>query len=295
MKTDRVVRNIRKILKLVIISNFTYFFIEVGYACLQNEAAEYIGSLLRIQTWIKFIVFNTSPFSTHLWYLSAYLYVLLIDYLISYVNVQVRTKIDRIVPIVIPLLLSVDLVMGKYAVVLFGRTFPVDIVRNFLFVGLPYYYLGHLLSSDGVATWVTKVKQNSKGVLLSISLIGLSVGCTLAEYIFFTASGLASTRDHYIGTTFLAVSVFLTAMLYPDAGRNSFLKVIGERYSLAIYLIHPVLIKVLRFMLNRFDLYDEFEYVAAVVVYIISLVITYIWMYLKRMCRTVQGQQSYGE
>ncbi len=282
LKTRRVVNNIKKILKLVILSNLAYFLIEIGYACLQNELADYVGSLLNMQTWIKFVVFNTSPFSTHLWYLSAYLYVLLIDYLTSKMNVQARVKVDRIIPAIIPLLLLVDLIMGKYAVVIFGRTFPVDIVRNFMFVGLPYYYLGRILSSEGIAAWVTKVRCGFKGVLLSIVLIGASVACTLTEYGFFTASGLVSTRDHYIGTTLLAVSVFLVTMLYPNVGKNSFLKTIGGGYSLSIYLIHPILIKVLRIMLTRFDFYGEFEYVAAVVVYILSLAITHIWMSLKK-------------
>ena len=45
----------------------------------------------------------------------------------------------------IPILLLTDLILGKYSLLFLDREFPVIYVRNFLFVGLPYFALGACL------------------------------------------------------------------------------------------------------------------------------------------------------
>ena len=102
-----------------------------------NQGSVYIPSLREL---FNFIVLNENPFGGHLWYLGAYLYVLLIAMIIS------KYKIWKYMFYAIPILLLTDLILGKYSLLFLDREFPVIYVRNFLFVGLPYFALGAFYS-----------------------------------------------------------------------------------------------------------------------------------------------------
>ena len=68
--------------------------------------------------WIDFIVLNENPFGFHLWYLGAYLYVLLI---VGFVD-----KYDKwnYLFMLIPILLAGDLIFGKYSLLLLNKEYP---------------------------------------------------------------------------------------------------------------------------------------------------------------------------
>lgn len=85
---------------------------------------------------IDFVLLNDNPWGFHLWYLGAYLYVLLICILID------KYKKWHIAFMMTPILLITDLIMGKYSLLIMNREFPYIYVRNFLFVGLPYFLIG---------------------------------------------------------------------------------------------------------------------------------------------------------
>lgn len=127
----RLVHAIKRIIGILIWSTVLFAVIKffmVGYNSFMN-----ISSLRFL---IKFIIFNDNPYGFHLWYLSAYLYVLVIAWFVN------RWNLFRWVFMVIPLLLIFDLSFGKYSILLWGREFPFIICRNWLFVGVPYFFLG---------------------------------------------------------------------------------------------------------------------------------------------------------
>ena len=97
------------------------------------------GFVPSIRQMIEWVVLNDCPFGFHLWYLYAYLYVLLVVYIID------KHKQWKWLFISIPFLLMTDLAFGKYCLVVFGKEFPYILVRNFLCVGLPYFALGAML------------------------------------------------------------------------------------------------------------------------------------------------------
>ena len=53
-----------------------------------------------------------------------------------------KLKIEKCLVFAAPFLLMGDLILGKYSVLLLGREFPYILVRNFLFVGIPYFCIG---------------------------------------------------------------------------------------------------------------------------------------------------------
>ena len=96
-------------------------------------------SFLSLTALCNMILFNENPFGFHLWYLMAYLYVLLI------VKWAYRKRSLNILYIAIPFLLLTDLVFGKYSLLIWGREFNYIYMRNFAFVGIPYFTIGMLL------------------------------------------------------------------------------------------------------------------------------------------------------
>jgi surface polysaccharide O-acyltransferase-like enzyme len=132
IKQERLKRNLKHIGIIALWSTALFAFWK-EFICIFIEGHIYIPSANSLLAWV---VFNDSPFEYHLWYLFAYLYVLLIVALINKYNKW------EILYCVVPILLIADLAFGSYSILLWGWEPPYIYVRNFLFVGLPYFAIG---------------------------------------------------------------------------------------------------------------------------------------------------------
>lgn len=129
----RIGRNLKHIAKITLWATVLFIFWKEFTSIKQGG---YVPSIREMMEWG---VLNDCPFGFHLWYLYAYLYVLIIVLAID------KYKRWRWLFMSMPLLLLTDLAFGKYSLVVFNKEFPYILVRNFLFVGLPYFALGALL------------------------------------------------------------------------------------------------------------------------------------------------------
>lgn len=133
-------KQIKKIICLIAISNVLFFAWNIILEfVLQKDVLLYIKSTFTISNLIRLLVFNYSPFGSHLWYLNALLYVYFITHIFRALN------IEKLLFVFIPVLLAGDLIFGKYSLLIFRREIPYLFVRNFLFVGIPYFSLGILI------------------------------------------------------------------------------------------------------------------------------------------------------
>lgn len=181
-----------------------------------------------------------------------------------------RLNIRKLVYIATPVLLIGDLVLGKYSMVLFGREFPYVIVRNFMFVGIPYFSIGCLIKR-----YESSLKERLKNSALIVMSIVFML-TTLLERFILVSADLNPTRDHYISSTFLAVTVFMIAVketgIFGCGGRIiDILKHIGEKYSTWIYIIHPIFITILGVFMKMIGAYSIYQYGAPIVVYIATV------------------------
>ncbi len=242
-------KQIIKIFKLLMSANLLYFFWSLAWTFIKGDSiTAYISNVLSLESIYKFIVFNESPFGGHLWYLGSILYVLLIVFAI-----EIKWTRKVLYPL-IPILLLTDLVFGKYSVLLFGTTFPYIFVRNFLFVGLPYFLIGDLLN-------IYKIKiKNSKALLLSL----LFVVTTFIEKFALVYFDVNADREHYISTTFLAVCVFLWANnlnIKDNRKLTGIICYVGANLSTYIYIIHPIFITIMSAIMNYVSRYIGFDMV----------------------------------
>lgn len=132
---ERIQRNLKHVAKITLWATVLFIFWK-EFTSIKNGG--FLPSARQILEWV---VLNDCPFGFHLWYLYAYLYVLII------VSMVDKHRLWRWLFMSIPLLLLTDLAFGKYSLVVFNKEFPYVFVRNFLFVGLPYFALGALLKT----------------------------------------------------------------------------------------------------------------------------------------------------
>lgn len=215
-----------------------------------------------LRQWIFFFIFNENPFAGHLWYLGAYLYVLLIMLIVD------KYKLWRYMLWLTPLLLLGDLVFGKYSLLLLGREFPFVYVRNFLFVGISYFMLG---------IWC----KTHLDKLLAVNRYIYSGGAILftftssMEKTFLLDLGKSPMREHYLSTTFLAICLFMFVLSYKNV-HGSKISQLGERDSLYIYVFHPLFVMALPMFIKRMpNMMDTFyQYVAPLIVLAATIVFT---------------------
>lgn len=228
----------------------------------------FISNSFSVKSILQFVLFNESPFGAHLWYLGAILYVLIIIFLF-----EKKWHRQKLYPL-IPVLLLFDLALGKYSLLLFGQSVPYFLIRNFLFVGLPYFLIGDMLNTRNI-----KIKPKNS-LLLSIVFIIT----TLTERFLLGYFNVNAVRDHYISTTLLAISVFLSAVHF-DKKRNNIiydgLCYTGANLSSGIYILHPVFItimaKAVGFMSKYINISIAYSYIAPFAIMVVTTIA--VWVY----------------
>ena len=144
----------------------------------------------------------------------------------------------------------------------FGHEKPYIIVRNWLFVGLPYFSIGMLVKEKEALT--KKIKK-----LILLIIIGVSVFTTLLERYLLEISACNAKRDHYLSTTFLAVSLFLFYMYYVQS-KDTILSRIGRKDSTWIYILHPMVISVLRKAFEVIGVSKVINYIFPIVIFAVT-------------------------
>ena len=243
-------KQIRKVAILFVEANLIYCAWSYFYGAVSGNFP-----VISFDTLLKFVFLNESPFSGHLWYLGAVLYTQIVIYLLE------KWQIKRAIYMKIPILLLTDIVFGKYSILLFGREFDYLLVRNWLFVGIPFFSIGMLM--------------NEKKLRIGWWGIPVFTLTTILERFLLVRNGLNAARDQYISTIFLSISVLSFALEYKGS-INNWLAQIGNRLSAWIYIIHPIFVTCFTFIASRIGIQKVWGYVGAVFVFVISVVFVYI-------------------
>lgn len=260
-KNNRVKKQLVAISRITVIASLLYIGWYTFLAYYQSTGVKkYFSSTFNPNNLIKWIFFNDVPIAFHLWYLYAYVYVLLVVQAIGRF-----LSIKRVFAIV-PCLLSVDLIFGKYSLLLFNREFPVYYTRNFLFVGLPFFLLGYLIVSERKVREFTR-KIKSIHVIMAFIL-------SMVEYGVLTFLNVNATRDHYIGTDFLVFAIFSVALNYSANSKTAdIIAKMGRKYSLTIYIIQVVWINIMTSVVLRIPkIQGLYKVLGPVIVFCLSLV-----------------------
>lgn len=251
---ERLKRNIRNIFKITFHTTLLYI-VWSEFISFVSKGVLFSFDLNNIVDWL---IFNDCPFGFHLWYLYAYLYVLLI-----YGLFEMKGKANILLCLT-PFLLLLDVLLGKYGMLLWHIDVPVVYLRNFLFVGIPYFCLGIILKKF-------KYLMPTNRFLLSGGVI-FFIGTSYFERWIVTALGIQSSRDHYVSSTFLAVCIFLLVTSFTIKRECLFIK-LGNRDSLYIYILHPLILASLAVVVNRIGWSDIYSYVVPFVCFTVTMIL----------------------
>ncbi len=265
---------LKRTLQLLLIANLFYLVFWVAYQLITKQSIlSYLRGLLNKRTLFHFFILNETPLALHLWYLGALLYALAILWLF-----EKKCSWKRLYPL-IPILLLINVVLGQYADVLFGRVISFVWTRNFLFLGIPCVLLGDLF-------YHTKHKIKNSHLALMCALFTVT---TVAEEYLLEMAGSQSPRDLYISSIFLAISAFGLATNIQTTQGNISKKVayVGSRLSLGIYIIHPFFIIILNFAASLLGQWCKpieqiYSYVGPILVLVVSVVVVFVSQWLKK-------------
>lgn len=238
--SGRAKNQIIKILTLTFWASLFYFIF--NGILVSGDIKSYLRSYLSLKAIVKFVVLCASPFQGHLWYLSSILYVLVGIALVE--KKWSRKKLYWLIPV----LLVGHLVLGKYSRLLLGRALPMSLVRNEVFVGLPFFLFGDYFwrKKEAVEKWT-----ECKGLLGGVSLI--LVLTSILESKFLAVRGLTTEVEQGISTILLSLSLFIFFVKISCRGGGVLrcMARIGQQYSTMIYIIHPAFLSLLGSLLGE--------------------------------------------
>lgn len=253
--------HMKKIFNMTIAFSFLYFVWDCSLQVRGGDLEFFLSNKFTVKHLFSWLVLNGSCFGNHLWYMWAALYALL------FLRMVDRLDFRSIFYMSIPFLLLAN----------YGLSFQVNglLYRNFLFTGIPYVGIGCLLYE--YRNNIIKIFQTVTGMkLLAIILFLCFLQCV--ELFVYLKFNLRLSRDHYLMTLPLSLFVFGYAMAYPSLGKDTFLSIIGKRYSAYIYGFHVILIPFGAHMLRYLGFGVGYEYYISILVFILSLFVS--WMYL---------------
>lgn len=263
-------RQIKKCLLLVLYSNALYMTYKLGMGVWGNHIAfkKVFQSLINLKTLWQWLLFNKSPFAMHLWYISALLYVLIVVWFYE------RFKMGGISKI-IPVLLGLNLLLGKYSYMFLKRSFPVFVSRNFLFLGIPYFLIGINLRENQPFSKINRRSGHSQtGPVASFLIL------TVAEESLLQYFGVSASADHYISTPFLCVTVF-SLFVNGYVGENTIFSRIGQKYATCIYVVHPMVVNMLDGICKGVAGNLLYQFMKPFVVYSVSILVGMIFKSIK--------------
>ncbi len=251
-------KQIKKVLILIILANFLYFI----FGIIINGKVD----LPTKEDIFKSLIFNSSPFAFHLWYLNALLYVLVIAYIADKLNIRKRMYF------LIPVLLVTNIIFGEYAIVLFNKDYDPIYMRNFLFIGIPYFLIGDLLYKNK-ENLIKKFSIKKLTILIPILVL-----TTVLEEHILTINKMDAIGDIYISTTFLAIAIFLFAIQVKQVSNENILAIIGRKYSTYIYVLHLVFIDIFNKYVSSNNILNNS---IQIIIFLASLLVAIIYVSFK--------------
>lgn len=193
-----------------------------------------LGEQFSVIPLLKLILLNAPTYGYHLWYISALIYVLLIcwftDRLFSRKNWKAVCFVLFGTGILLPILCR-----------LAGLPFREELVRNFLFEGLPMFYLGRYVADRrrSLCSWqITKTGIVGVGLLV----------CLLVEALLYNAFSISTPLR--LMPCCIAIYMVVIGLLAGEKVHKGTvlyrLARIGGGYSSVVYICHMVFVIILK-------------------------------------------------
>lgn len=197
----------------------------------------------------------------HLWYLNAYLQVLVV------MVIAMKLRILKYVWYFIPIGIIFGLLTGSYEFHCDQLPRSILLSRNFFTMGIPCVGIGWLLKK--YYRQISKIVSYS--IFISVILLVLSIVEVVT--LHFAVSG---PKGDFVITTFpLAASIMLVCLKYPLLGCKTLLENTGIKYATYIYIFHMFVLKTL--LMANGDMLKLPDYTIPFIVYVVTIIFIQIW------------------
>ncbi len=268
---NKKLKKLKAIALLAIKAMIFYMIIDL-LKCIINKKNIYlyINEVFNIKKIAKFFLFNEPISGFHLWYLFAILYCLAIIYIL---NKIIHNRIEQLLIIFTPVLLLISLIFGKYSLAFLGVDIPIICVRNFAFDAIPFFSIGFIIRKWNI---VDRTRDCKIRYMLIVAILFAVLNC-LENYLL-RLYNVNATRESYISTIFLAISVFIIFTNNYWNGKFKLFYIIGKEYTLYIYIIHIIILdciwNLIKYMPGQ--TYSITQYLIPIIVFVLSIIVSII-------------------
>ena len=273
VKRGKELKQIKKVIILILVANAVLFILNIIYIHNISDILNWLRSCISKESINNLLVFNEGIIkghfgSSHVWYLNALLYILIIAYAFRNLN------IFKILYYLTPILLIMGFIVECFSKQLFGVSFIENdryyIYRNFLTVGIPYFCIGNLLNKVNIDALKPK-----RYILMVVSLI--LIGISYIEFRIELHFGLSTNGEFFIATPFCAVCIFLFFCCFFETEKLSriskFFALIGRKYVVWIYIFHLPIIVLIDDALLCFGISSPNKIMLSMLTLVFSLVV----------------------
>lgn len=228
---------LKKSFNKVLITLFSAVFFYIIYIVLYNYCNQLPFDYNNIIKFPRRILLNLgfSFLGIHLWYLEAYLWVLL--FLRIVIRLKIFNQLIYFIPILLCFCITYNYLTAFYSEILSAYYIPNTIVvtRNFLFTGLPFFLLGHFLQ---IYEQKLTLYRFSNGLLFNILFVCFLINVLEARFVGPTELEL------YISNIFQVILLMIFAIRLKSQSFFPIIERIGNRHSLNIYIYHIALMPI---------------------------------------------------
>lgn len=280
---------IPRILAIACLSSLLYLAVGIVQSYTGESTGgivHFFSKLCSLRVIVKLIVFNVPLAGTPLWYLFAYLYVLIFYYwgasfVLKHRGVTISLSVG---------LLLVFAIYDAYSVKLFGNISAFGIhdltgnsifVRNAYFDGLPFFTLGFWFKE--------RMRDDSFQGKTPILIV-----CALAFYALslWEHTFIGKSAEISFGTILLSICVFILTVKHRNLFSRTILPKLGRLYSLYIYIFHSVVALAFMLVFEKMDIFSGVRpvYILLKPVLIFSVSLLGSMVYVKAKERLLPGK-----
>lgn len=274
----------RKIKHLLILfggSLLMYFAYNVLGSVVNGTLSGYLKGVFSLQSFIELFVFNHVRIMEALWFLPALIYATLIFFAFE------KTGVTKKVYFLIPVLFLAGVVLREIPEFV-GNTPEIMskayLCRNFLFVGLPFFMLGHFIKANE-----DKFKDKfSNAALIILMLVGT------AEAVAIDL--LHTQKSVYLGTFVAVFALFVFAVKNEDKISAPRTASLGASYSLYVYIFHILVRDVIRKVGEIIPFAGRFisalEPVMPIIIFALALIASAAYVFIKKTVKRKTKKQE---
>ena len=220
---EKITKRAKHILKLLIFGTVCYFFFGLLQPIINGslkDVALYLFDYVNPILALRLLVFNKPVYSGHLWYLWAMLYVYVAFLLATRRGVKEKTIFKASF-----ILLGIHILLGEVLSV-FGVTIPNMIIRNFAFMGLPFFGLGLF------------VRKHENGICRIPTFVAVPAAATGAV-LSLLSQHFFGKNELYTGSLFIVFAAVIVFVKHPNLKPYSLWEK-ADGCSTYIYIFHKM-------------------------------------------------------